>query len=1092
MKKIILFMVLVFGVVSNSLASDCNMLANTQIRINQIYNPNGNNNGYIELYVMNGSVDISEWELCSAPNKSQSSCVDMGIGEGDVYFYGTNEGKDNILNPIATDRFIIYNENLFSKGIGQSSGEVMIKDSNDNVVHYVKYYINDNGQWAYSADSECTTDVHQDNSSNIGTCATPDGIEDGTDWDTTCGDTKGTYNTDISDYLDTKIISNWIMDSCLWNGSENEVKDSKSSNDGTSKTANTQPPLTVATTSSDGQINRAGEFKGEGYNADPDNTWYEADYFIDVADSDSLSPLSVSAFKQMSITGWFNINSLGLTQTILHKGESNDNREYRVFIDGDNKLKFTVWNFWGSPQTITLEHALESNKYYFFTASAITDTGILPLVSDDLKLKLILKEDENSYFKESYINSFTYRLLNSGNLQFGATMWRNDNITNYFNGKLDEIKLYNKELEASEINRIFHYENQHKNWDGSDRAEVNCIGGTIPCTSLQYNIYSPLSIDNKLYTQIVGQPFDVNITIACLAGEEITPFTVTNIYAIDSTSSCSLASEKENLWSGTSQELNSTNLTITLPNELNSSKAFKSVKLMIETNSSDINCSDDNLSIRPATFSWSPDFDSPKIKAGESGKVLSVNINDINTTDGNNSYNGTATLTAGSQAQIIDYTILACETNQTSFSVDINTTNIAFSDGNNSQKFDINISDITDVGVYELNITLIDSTWTKVDQPNDCLQVGCNIETNTSLELTVYPYKLNIVLPNSISSNYGASGEQFVYYGQGVTTKDKYLSLPYTIQTVNEDNCVTKNYSENCFNPSNALADINVTLNAKNINDDFIIYYWGDKDGHKNLNSGKAEIKDINISKDRFTNGEAIGDLKFVFDIQLQNPTTGSNKIPKNPIKFVGGDTNETNVSFDINSSLEINSTLDNDIGDIKGEIEDINLTTPSDTNTTYYFARLVPIDVKTTDNSSATVSFYIDVYCDLVNCGNYNLSEKSKVYPSNWYVNTNDDNAPTITFSPSGTKTLNGNDGNFTATFTKAELGLGTGFGRVRIDIDHNSTDNNNTYLYYNPYSDANITRFYIDFLASPDSNSSDVVENQGAGTSGGKRLDW
>lgn len=172
------------------------------ITVNQIYNPqDGNNDGYLELYVNNGSINLTGWKLCYATS-NKSECIDLGLGNGDVYFYGSKIATDSSI--VATHSFIIYPETLFElntgnnkNSFGQSNGEVILLDNNDKAVHYVTYY-NNNIKAQYEAEQQCTTTYPDSSANDSGICATPDGVVNTSniqdDWDKNCADTKGTYN----------------------------------------------------------------------------------------------------------------------------------------------------------------------------------------------------------------------------------------------------------------------------------------------------------------------------------------------------------------------------------------------------------------------------------------------------------------------------------------------------------------------------------------------------------------------------------------------------------------------------------------------------------------------------------------------------------------------------------------------------------------------------------------------------------------------------------------------------------------------------------------------------------------------------------
>ena len=257
-------------------------------------------------------------------------------------------------------------------------------------------------------------------------------------------------------------VADYRLDECRWNGLTGEVKDSIGTNHGTSK-SNVSGNPTVATTVATGQINQGGEFKGQGYLADPNSSYYTAEYFLEMPDSNTLSPLTTTG--AMSLTGWFQLNNAN-DQTILHKGNGSV-QEYRVFVES-NQLKFSVWNQYGGESTITLSSAtLSTVEKYFFTATAELNS-----TTNELTMKLYLKNASNSYSEVATISSFAFPATSPGSFYVGAVKW--GILTGFFDGMIDEIKVFDSALSESSINKFFTNELAQKNYDGSTRSAVSC------------------------------------------------------------------------------------------------------------------------------------------------------------------------------------------------------------------------------------------------------------------------------------------------------------------------------------------------------------------------------------------------------------------------------------------------------------------------------------------------------------------------------------------------------------------------------------------------------------------------------------------
>ncbi|NOQ31721.1 MAG: hypothetical protein GQ570_11420 [Helicobacteraceae bacterium] len=110
--------------------------------------------------------------------------------------------------------------------------------------------------------------------------------------------------------------------------------------------------------------------------------------------------------------------------------------------------------------------------------------------------------------------------------------------------------------------------------------------------------------------------------------------------------------------------------------------------------------------------------------------------------------------------------------------------------------------------VGDINITLLDSDWTMVDQVNSgctlnssstsITPVGCNIESVKQVVFT--PYKFNIL------GDYNNSANGFTYYSNDLTQG---ALLDLNISAVNKSNEPTTNYTALCF-----AKDVNVTISS--------------------------------------------------------------------------------------------------------------------------------------------------------------------------------------------------------------------------------------------------------------------------------------
>lgn len=224
------------------------------------------------------------------------------------------------------------------------------------------------------------------------------------------------------------LVAHWQMDETQWSGQNAEVRDSSGfENHGTAINGGS---------TTDALVCRGGWFRGEGYNADPNNAYYQARYYLRVRDSNNLSPQTAGANAAVTISGWF--NTAISNGTILHKGEGNDTQEYRVFIEGGN-LKLQIWNRFGGSVTFPLNYSINPGQWYFFAAD-VQRVGN----SSNVRASLRLYSNNSNTMLASVSGQGDVDQTNkvtTGDLFIGAVSYGNT-PTNYFDGRLDEIRVY--------------------------------------------------------------------------------------------------------------------------------------------------------------------------------------------------------------------------------------------------------------------------------------------------------------------------------------------------------------------------------------------------------------------------------------------------------------------------------------------------------------------------------------------------------------------------------------------------------------------------------------------------------------------------
>lgn len=543
------------------------------------------------------------------------------------------------------------------------------------------------------------------------------------------------------------------------------------------------------------------------------------------------------------------------------------------------------------------------------------------------------------------------------------------------------------------------------------------------------------------------------------------------------------------------------------------SDAYKDVIFKMSTDDGELSSSN-NFAVRPVGFDFlasTPEINGTTLRAG----------------DNNSSTFRLAALNHAKDQNVSGYTktILATsiDKNITKVGADLGDINVTFGEFGKELDFvdginqrDINLS-FSNVGQYVISFDINDTTWTIVDQAagdcngsTDCLanyggdgtdasgRYCCAFGGSTELNINVVPYRLALKLDGNVTKVNYATGN-FAYFGEdrNKSLGDNYLQLGFDIETLNKQGDRTTNYDYRYYADSNVSFDTNLSFDMGERDTDLVLDYWAvDKNNfsifgeHTIVSSnGFFDINISDIDANTFEQGVS-ADNALRFRVGVEPKKSQGKTEPENPytIKSDGN-------SLDINatSSLKTIGLTDS------GNLFDIGLNI-ADNNFTYYFARLVPIDAKT-DKNETDVTLNLDVYCnegDTICENNYSLTQRSVVYPADWYKNTVDSTTLDVNFTangnplPTNPKTLDFIGGSGTINFTKNDFGMANDeYGRVRVDINH--TANQNTYLYYNPYSDQNITRFYIDFLKEDNrSNDENVITNQGSKTGGGKRIDW
>jgi fibro-slime domain-containing protein len=236
----------------------------------------------------------------------------------------------------------------------------------------------------------------------------------------------------------SSLVSEYRMDACSWNGTENEVKDENGTYPATAKNG--------LKTTRDGKIGRAGSFDGIGY--------------IDTGDS--FNEVFGTSSNQFTITAWIKPTDLSDSQT-NHKTKNtffakasdakNDNIEIGVNPDGSLHLYLDTKK---RDKFADIGGGITPDAWHF-VAVAYKD-GIVKVNIDGT-----LYEDSTTWKGATIIDS-----AEGSPLIIGGSL----HVDNFFQGQIDEVKIYKEALTDAEMEARY---NSEKDDDGSQRVKQTCI-----------------------------------------------------------------------------------------------------------------------------------------------------------------------------------------------------------------------------------------------------------------------------------------------------------------------------------------------------------------------------------------------------------------------------------------------------------------------------------------------------------------------------------------------------------------------------------------------------------------------------------------
>ena len=460
-----------------------------------------------------------------------------------------------------------------------------------------------------------------------------------------------------------------------------------------------------------------------------------------------------------------------------------------------------------------------------------------------------------------YIISFDYRARNGGSDRIIAK-WNGTQIGT-FTGITTGWQTAQIEVVGTGSDILaFEEPSADNNALGSWIDNIRVAEGTLTtnCTSFSYDLLHTSTPSNKLYTRIANQPFDVNATVVCVGTGDIPSRKITKIYAVAGATCPTATTGLPVIWSG-SIDINQTSPIITIPS-LNTFRVYSTARLMLETNASELNCSSDTFSIRPARYTMT----SPSaITAGNPFNLTfkALGYADATITDYNTSISLIKALNDPTKICSVTDGNLTDESN-------ISITGATFNDSVST----LTNARFNDIGVYNLNLK--DTTWTATDQSLDCIpdsnstilsgitgKVGCNIENNTTITVTPDHFDVNGTLSNF-------DGKTFTYLSTDLNMSAQ-LDLNITAKSAN--NTVLRNYDDTCYAKNTDLA-----LVHSSVPNPLTKILYSEELSAVNTNVLKGIPWTLSLNSVLFNNGSVTPSIHLNFD---RNETK-----PLNPFDF--------------------------------------------------------------------------------------------------------------------------------------------------------------------------------------------------------------
>ena len=620
-------------------------------------------------------------------------------------------------------------------------------------------------------------------------------------------------------FASSDIAANWMMDECNW--SNGVIDSSLNRNDGVAYNG--------ANTDSMGVVCRSGYFIADNKN------------YVEINNSSSLSvnTLTYMAWIKLDDPN-YDRNKDGLENIFTNQAWS-------------NALRYTEPSYWNSSNRnkILFQLSINGKVKYLFSSTAIVDTlwHHIAVTYNGIFMKIYIDGEEDSFlFAFGSVDVGPYK--NMIGSEYGGY---------FFNGHVDEIKVFDKALSSKDIKTIYLNEKAGSSYDGSSRVCICPENGATLFNAVDYipltRCNSILNWDDNLTTEIVNDEFNLTILAKKGNGSYVANIKKVDLYLFDDFDNnleCNGSFEVVNICNGDCNYTNVSGCLELLGIKVN--KASKCVLVHIEGvvggDFNESNSSDD-FAIRPFEF----DFDKRNIVSGRDFNVTfrAVDKNLSKVKD----YNETIFINSPSVALVAKEVKSGCSSG--------NLTKVSggeFRDG--EANITLNYSEIGEVNITVKEVN--GSEFARVDSDDS------GDERFIKPASRVFESNLSHFEIDGNLSNYSL----FTYYD-----KDENVSalLDVLIFAKNDKNETLKNFSNECYGED---IDLNFSFEIVKYNDNLhlskMLYFIEDANKTTSLINSVDLGSDVTLFyKDtNFSNGIGVLRMYINFD---RNITFGANPL---------------------------------------------------------------------------------------------------------------------------------------------------------------------------------------------------------------------